>query len=108
LKGPIDEELCLRWYQLAALQPFMISYRDMHQNLTDPFSLASLENERSETFNKTISIIRSALTIRYQLLPYLYTQFYWANTEGEMVLRPLFVEYPDDEKTYKIDKQYFL
>jgi len=107
LKGSLtDEELCLRWYQLAALQPFMISHRDVNQNLTDPISLASLVKDE-QIANKTRATIRSALTTRYRLLPYLYTQFYYANTEGEMVLRPLFFEYPDDDKTYKIDKQYF-
>ncbi len=84
----------------------MISYRDFNESLTDPISLTKdeLNNQYDE---KLLQAIASAITIRYRLLPYLYTQFYRANQFGEMVMRPLFFEFPEDKKTYKLDKQYF-
>ena len=97
---PSDEELCLRWYQLAALQPFMISHRGFGERLTDPSSVTKS--------NSTREALKSSILIRYRLLPYLYTLFYKSHTEGEPVVRPLFYEFPGDKKTFRIDKQYLL
>ncbi len=103
----------MRWYQLAALQPFMISHRDFGQKLTDPITLsidplAKKIDPLTEKIDPiALEAIKSALTIRYRLLPYLYTLFFNDNQNGDMVVRPLFVEFPDDSKTYRIDKQYF-
>jgi len=49
---------------------------------------------------------RNALYMRYSLLPYLYTLFYRAHISGNTVVRPLFHEYPMDNNTYDIDKQF--
>ncbi|CAG2107555.1 unnamed protein product [Medioppia subpectinata] len=100
-KGELpDDDLCIRWYQLAALQPFMISHRDFAQKLTDPIELFGDGNE------KELDFIKSSIVIRYRLLPYLYTLFYGAYKTGEPVVRPLFYEFPADNKTHRIDKQY--
>ncbi len=95
----------MRWYQLAALQPFMISHRDYGQKLTDPIALSLDPFKKIDEM--ALEAIKSALTIRYRLLPYLYTLFFNDNQNGDMVLRPLFAEFPEDSKTYRIDKQYF-
>ncbi|CAG2180831.1 unnamed protein product, partial [Oppiella nova] len=44
---------------------------------------------------------KNALSTRYTLLPYLYTLFYHAKTNGDTVSRPLFFEYPADKHTYE-------
>ena len=95
-----DDELCLRWYQLAALQPFMISHRGWGQGMSDPHSVTESES--------TFEALKSSIQIRYRLLPYLYTVFYNSSQLGEPVVRPLFYEFPKDKKTYRIDKQYML
>ena len=38
------------------------------------------------------NIARDTLLIRYRLLPFLYTLFYWAHTQGTTVIRPLMWE----------------
>ena len=48
------------------------------------------------------------MTIRYQLLPYLYTLFYAAHTTGSTVMRALAWEFPNDPSLAAADRQFFL
>lgn len=50
----------------------------------------------------------SALHIRYTLLPYYYTLFYKAHTQGSTVIRPLFHEYPTDKTTLDLFLQFLI
>ncbi|CAF4042430.1 unnamed protein product, partial [Rotaria sordida] len=54
------------------------------------------------------AIMASALHIRYTLLPYYYTLFYKAHTQGSTVIRPLFHEYPTDKNTLDIFLQFLV
>lgn len=49
-----------------------------------------------------------ALGIRYQILPYMYSLFYRAHTEGEMVSRALWVNFPTDPLALAVDRQFML
>ena len=57
---------------------------------------------------------RTALEIRYSILPYYYTLFYKAHRDpipkdpAAVVLKPLFFEFSDDINTYEIDKQFMV
>jgi alpha-glucosidase len=48
------------------------------------------------------------MSIRYQLLDYLYTAVYKQNQTGTPTLNPLFFNYPQDANTFAIDLQLFL
>ncbi|GAA6095365.1 lysosomal alpha-glucosidase, partial [Tachysurus ichikawai] len=52
--------------------------------------------------------MKEALLLRYSLFPFLYTLFHYAHAHGHTVARPLFFEFPSDEKTYAVDKQFML
>ena len=59
------------------------------------------------------AISRKVLSLRYELLPYYYTLFYKASrpvtsTPSATVTRPLFFEFPNDTKTYSIDRQFMV
>ena len=73
LKKP-SEELCVRWYQLGAFYPLLSS-----QDNVDPGVWS----------NDAQNIIRSALKLRYSLLPYIYTLFYHSHLRGRPVVMPL-------------------
>lgn len=40
------------------------------------------------------------------MLPYLYDLFYEAENTGLPIMRPLFIHYMDDEKTYELNDEF--
>lgn len=48
------------------------------------------------------------MNIRYSLLTYMYTLFYYAHTEGQTVLRALQWEFPNDASLAGVDNQFML
>ena len=50
----------------------------------------------------------AALRIRYTLLPYYYTLFYKAHTQGSTVIRPLFHEYRTDRQALDVYLQFLI
>ena len=94
--GDTTSELCTRWMQLGSFYPFMRNHNDDHSKDQDP---AAFDPATQQAMKK-------ALTIRYTLLPYLYTLFYRSSVFGETVVRPLFFEFFQDEATFSIDRQF--
>jgi len=91
------EELCARWIELGAFYPFSREHNDLHSKPQELYLWPSV----SEAAQK-------ALKIRYQLLPYLYTQFSHAYFEGQTVARALWFNYPSDATAHTIEEQFML
>ncbi|KAJ5107638.1 alpha-glucosidase precursor [Penicillium angulare] len=92
-----DMELCNRWMQLSAFFPF---YRN-HNTL-------SAISQEAYRWDSVIDASKSAMAIRFQLLPYLYTLFYHAHTKGHTVMRALAWEFPNDPSLASADRQFLL
>lgn len=90
------ESLCARWSQLGAFYPFSRNHNGYEFIPQHPTALG----------NVVVNAARQALVTRYSLLPYLYTLFYYAHTEGSTVARPLLHEFPTDKKTWDINFQF--
>uniref|UniRef100_A0A8C2U6M7 alpha-glucosidase n=1 Tax=Coturnix japonica TaxID=93934 RepID=A0A8C2U6M7_COTJA len=92
------EELCRRWMQVGAFYPFSRNHNAEGYIPQDPavFGADSVLVQTSKHY----------LTIRYTLLPYLYTLFYRAHTRGDTVVRPVLHEFYTDEGTWGIDRQF--
>ncbi|XP_026936725.1 lysosomal alpha-glucosidase isoform X3 [Sagmatias obliquidens] len=93
--GNTSEELCVRWTQLGAFYPFMRNHNGLNSLPQEPYRF-------SETAQQAM---RKAFALRYMLLPYLYTLFHGAHVRGETVARPLFLEFPEDPRTWTVDRQ---
>nr|XP_057933507.1 neutral alpha-glucosidase C [Doryrhamphus excisus] len=93
-----DSELLIRWYQAAGLQSFFRGHSSMNTSRREPW-----------LFGEDVTgAIRSVIEERYRLLPYWYTLFYRAHTDGIPVLRPLWMEFPKERSTFRLDHQYML
>lgn len=55
-----------------------------------------------------IPIIRDAIHLRYKLLPYLYRLSYESHISGIPIIRPLFLEFQLDEKTFDTSFDFML
>ncbi|KAF2354035.1 P-type trefoil domain [Trinorchestia longiramus] len=94
--GNATEELCGRWMQLGAFYPFSRNHNGKGEVDQDP-----------GVWENTVGVwSRSVLLERYRLLPYLYTLFYKAFSQGYSVVRSLASEFPMDRTCLGIDNQF--
>ncbi|XP_033927555.1 neutral alpha-glucosidase AB isoform X2 [Melopsittacus undulatus] len=96
-KNP-DAELLVRWYQAGAFQPFFRAHAHLDTARREPWLFGE----------DNAALIRGAVRLRYALLPFWYTAFYHSHRHGLPVMRPLWMEYPEDTTTFAIDDQYLL
>lgn len=96
--GDPEPELLERWYQTGAFTPFFRGHANKDTKRREPWLFSE----------KTMSVIRDAIRLRYSYLPMWYTMFYEHEQQGLPVMRPLLAEYPKDVEAFKIDTQYLL
>ncbi|XP_074991306.1 neutral alpha-glucosidase AB isoform X3 [Calonectris borealis] len=96
-KNP-EAELLVRWYQAGAFQPFFRAHAHLDTARREPW-LFGEENA---------ALIRAAVRQRYALLPFWYTAFYRSHRHGLPVMRPLWMEHPEDAATFAIDDEYMI
>ena len=91
-----DAELFIRWLQLAAFTPVL------RTSETDLSSVARLFPDSTQ------KIIRQVINERYRLLPYFYTLAWKQATLGELLIKPLFFNYPKESPAYNFKDTYLL
>ncbi len=88
--GAPEGELLLRWIQSGIFQPrFTLNSANSDNTVTQPWM-----------YEEDLPYIREAYDLRYRMLPYLYSLMYEASVSGLPVMRPLFLEFPDDLACY--------
>jgi len=94
--GSPSGELYSRWLQVGVFYPFMRAHSTWGSPDKEPWAFGY----NHELINK------HAIELRYELLPYIYNAMQQASRNGVPVLRPLFLEYPDDEKVTGLDDEF--
>ncbi|EJF67386.1 hypothetical protein DICSQDRAFT_151660 [Dichomitus squalens LYAD-421 SS1] len=92
-----DEELCNRWMQLSAFVPFYRNHNELGAISQEPYRWDSVA-EASKT----------AIAVRYSMLPYWYALFANASLRGTPPVRALFFEFPDEPELFGIDTQFLI
>ena len=87
-------ELLIRWFQTATFFPLLRVHGYMSN--TEPWRYG----EQVET------IIRKYLDIRYSMLPYTYSESARVSFEGSTLMRPLVMDFSDDENALKQKHQF--
>uniref|UniRef100_G1NTV4 Glucosidase alpha, neutral C n=1 Tax=Myotis lucifugus TaxID=59463 RepID=G1NTV4_MYOLU len=96
--GDPEAELLVRWYQAGAYQPFFRGHSTINSKRREPWLFGK----------KHTQLIREAIRERYTLLPYWYCLFYCAHVTAEPIMRPLWVEFPDELETFGVEDEYML
>ena len=87
----LDQELYTRWMQLGVFLPVMRSHSTKDGNMKkEPWNLAQ----------PYMPIVSETVKQRYRLAPYIYTAAREAYETGVAMCRPLYYDYPDDERAY--------
>ncbi|KIK64044.1 glycoside hydrolase family 31 protein [Collybiopsis luxurians FD-317 M1] len=96
-QGNTDEELCARWMEMSAFVPFMRNHNQRGAISQEPYRWPSVANAS-----------RTAISIRYSLLPYWMTLFANASTHGTPAVRALWYEFPTEPELFGLDKQFLV
>ncbi|ORX61571.1 hypothetical protein DM01DRAFT_1332171 [Hesseltinella vesiculosa] len=96
--GNPGPELLARWYQTGVFQPFFRGHAHIDTKRREPYLV-------DEPYR---SITRKALRTRYALLPYWYTLFYDAFKTGTPMMRPMFMEFPQEEQIFAMEDQFMV
>ncbi|CAF1211765.1 unnamed protein product, partial [Didymodactylos carnosus] len=90
------EELCQRWMQLGAFNPF---FRNHNSN-------GLIDQDPGVFSPSVVASNRKAVILRYTLIPYLYTLFYNVHVNGGTVVRSMAHEYSQDSNCWGLDEQF--
>jgi len=89
-------ELFARWIAYGAFTPFFRGHTANDTQRHEPWSFGREVEE----------IARKMISVRYSLLPYIYSEFARSRRDGLPVMRPLFLDYPDDPRLCNLNDQY--
>jgi alpha-D-xyloside xylohydrolase len=95
--SPQYQELFSRWFQFSAFCPMF--------RVHGSYGLKP-GKEFYRFDEKTQGILRNYLDLRYRLLPYLYSVAWQVTSNGSTFMRPLVMDFPDDQAVLSIGNQY--
>ena len=96
--GNPSTELLVRWYQAGAFYPFFRAHAHLDTDRREPWLFGE----------PSTGLIREAIAVRYRFLPTIYSLFADAHLTGMPILRPLFVQFPNDARTYDLDTEFLV
>ena len=94
--GNTTEELCQRWMQLGAFNPFFRNHNGIRFVDHDPGNFPA----------DIVDSNRRVVQTRYRLNPYLYTLFHRVHTQGGTIVRSMAHQFPTDQLTWSLDEQF--
>ncbi len=95
--NPEYRELFARWHQFAAFNPV---YRIHGTNIArEPYLFKDLDPTMYRS-------LQDAATLRYRMLPYLYSMGWMSTSQGYTMMRGLAMDFPDDRNVRKTDDAY--
>ena len=92
----VTEDLLERFLQLGVFTPLMRNHSALHTREQEIYRFSSWE------------IMRDTVSVRYALLPWLYSEFMKAALRNEMLFRPLAFDYPANPRAVHVQDQLML
>ena len=86
-------DLLARFLQLGVFLPLMRNHSALHTREQEVYRFENWEQ------------MRDTISVRYALLPFLYSEFMQAALGDEMLFRPLAFDHPEDERAWGVEDQ---
>jgi len=87
--------LYARWMELGAFIPYYRNHTAYNSKAAEPWTFGE----------DVLDITRNYISLRYQLLPYIYSNFYESTQNGLPIMRSLAIDYTFDPKVLYADYQ---
>lgn len=102
------KELIVRWFQYGVFSPVMRLHgtregADRTRDIKEP---TGDHNEIWAFGDENLPILSDLIKLRYRLIPYIQKQMAVASSDGIPVMRPMFLEFPEDIICYTTGDQY--
>ncbi len=94
--GNPGPRLFSRWLELGVFTPFFRTHSTWGSKQRQPWSFGA----------KYTRINREIIDRRYELLPEIYTAFRNAHVDGLPIVRPLYLDFPNDKEAYKLSDEF--
>jgi len=91
--GNTTRELLLRWLAFSAFTPLMRNHACMGTRKQECYNFSNTDD------------FKRVVNLRYRLLPYIYSEFMKAVLKGDMYMKPLAFDFPDDELAAGVEDQ---
>ena len=91
--GHTNRELLLRWLAFGAFTPLMRNHAAKGTRYQECYRFRGSED------------FRSVISLRYRLMPYLYSEYMKAAVRQEMYFRPLGFDFPEDKDARAVEDQ---
>lgn len=88
--GGATPALFARWMQIGAFNPYFRNHTAVNTKSAEPWTFGE----------EVLEISRNYVSLRYKLLPYLYSSFYEATQSGLPLMRSLAIDYTFDKNVY--------
>jgi alpha-D-xyloside xylohydrolase len=104
ISSPHFRELIVRWFQYGVFCPLfrLHGYRLPNEDMLG----TGAPNEVWSFGEEAYEIIRELLFLRERLRPYIMAQMKLAHEKGIPLMRPLFLDYPEDRPSWDVDDQF--
>ncbi len=103
---PAYQELVVRWFQFGAFCPLFRLHGDREPRNADGYANSGGPNEPWSYGEAAYAIIADTIRMRERLRPYVHEQMTAAAKTGLPPMRPLFVDFPEDDGSWQIDDQF--
>jgi alpha-glucosidase len=96
--GNPSRELYARWIQIGSFTPYFRNHAGSNSKASEPWTYGE----------HVLNISRNYISLRYRLLPYLYSTFFESTQNGLPIMRSLAISHTHDPKIYdpKFQNQY--
>jgi alpha-D-xyloside xylohydrolase len=99
-------ELVVRWFQYGAFCPLFRLHGDREPRTPTGWDMTGGPNEVWTFGEEAYEIIKEVMLMRERLRPYLHEHLDRASAEGLPAMRPLFVDFPEDEQAWAVDDEF--